>query len=104
MEYCVTHRGFDLYQSVDRNGIEYTIQKSSLATDNYIWLGIDDINPQILATDAYKFGIDTTKTTGWIDYPIPNEVLMSSRMHLSRDDVRKMLPILNKFVETGNII
>jgi hypothetical protein len=80
-----------------------SIQISSLATDDCIWLGINDVEPQIMASDAAKLGIETTEKVGWIKYPIPDEVLLSSRMHLSREQVAEILPILQKFVETGEI-
>jgi hypothetical protein len=42
-------------------------------------------------------------TTGWVPYPVPEDVLLSTRMHLTRDEVAELLPILKRFVETGEL-
>ena len=34
---------------------------------------------------------------------VPDEVLMTTRMHLNRKQVAKLLPVLQKFVDTGEI-
>jgi uncharacterized protein with von Willebrand factor type A (vWA) domain len=41
--------------------------------------------------------------TGWVKYPIPDDVLLTTRMHLNRQQVKTILPILKKFVRTGRI-
>lgn len=74
-------------------------KKSSLASEDAIWLGVNNANPIIMSTDAIKHGIETTKTTGWVDYPIPKEVLLTTRMHLTREQVKELLPYLQRFVE-----
>jgi len=96
-------RNFPYAEFKDRYGSQCSIQKSSLATEDAIWLGIDNAEPKIMASKAAMFGVKTEETTGWVDYPIPSEVLLSTRMHLTITQVKDLLPILNKFVETGNI-
>ncbi len=96
-------RNFPYAEFKDRYNNVCSIQKSSLAFEDCIWLGVDNPNPQIMASQANHFGVDTDETTGWVKYPIPNEVLISTRMHLTVKQVKDLLPILNKFVETGNI-
>lgn len=98
-----TQRGFSYNKFEDLYGQLCSIQKSSLATKDAIWLGVDDAQPKIMASEAHKVGVDTTETTGWVPYPIPEEVLLSTRMHLSREQVAELLPILQKFVDTGRI-
>lgn len=99
-----TERGFANGEFVDQYGAKCSIQASSLATKSCIWFGINDADPKIMASDAIKKGIDTGgQTTGWVNYPVPEEVLLSTRMHLSREDVKKLLPLLNKFAETGEL-
>lgn len=98
-----TERGFALNEFTDRYGAKCSIQKSSLATEDAIWLGIDDPDPQIMASKAASFGVKTNETTGWVPYPIPEEVSINTRMHLTQAQVKKLLPILQKFVETGEI-
>ena len=56
-----------------------------------------------MASDASKYNIETTETTGWIPYPIPEEVSINTRMHLSVKQVKKLIPILQRFVDTGKI-
>jgi len=56
-----------------------------------------------MAKDAEKLGIETDETVGWIDYPLPPEVSIKTRMHLTQEQVRELLPVLQKFAETGKI-
>lgn len=103
MELTNTERGFAILNFTDRYGAKCSIQKSSLATEDAIWFGIDDVEPKILAKDAQKLGISTSLNTGWIKYHIPDEVLLSSRMHLTQEQVIELLPTLQRFAETGEI-
>ena len=96
-----THRGFTLIEFSDRYDNDCSMQDSSLATESAIWFGINDGNPQIMASKASQFGIETTETTGWIPYPIPEEVILHTRMHLSREQVEELIPILQNFVRNG---
>jgi hypothetical protein len=103
IDFSATHRGFKLGEFTDFYGKKCSIQKSSLATDDAIWLGVDNPEPQILHGDARRLGIPTNATSGWVDYPIPDEVKINTRMHLTRRQVWRLLPTLIKFVFTGNI-
>ncbi len=99
-----TPRGFRKGEFVDRYGEPCSIQKSSLATEDAIWLGIERANPQIMVSDAVRLGLSKEPNpVGWMPYPVPNEVHMSTRMHLTKKEVKALLPILQKFVETGEI-
>jgi hypothetical protein len=98
-----TARGFRVLQFKDRYNVLCYIQKSSLATEDAIWFGVNDADPKILATDARKLGIPTTQSVGWIPYPIPTEVLLKTQMHLTREQVAELLPILQHFVDTGEL-
>lgn len=103
MKRTKTARGFDLIKFTDRYGAKCSIQKSSLASEHAIWLGVDDAEPKVMASKASQFNINTDETSGWIPYPIPEDVLLTTRMHLTINEVRKLIPILQKFVETGEI-
>ncbi len=98
-----TERGFDIFCFEDRYRNKCSLQKSSLATEDAIWLGIDNANPKILAHDAKRLGIQTDEKNGWIEYQIPKEVLISTRMHLTKEQVIELLPILQNFAYTGEI-
>lgn len=72
-----TERGFTRAEFMDRYGRTCSIQKSSLATEDAIWLGCDEgrhVGGQCLA-----------------------------RMHLTQEMVAALLPLLHRFVETGEL-
>jgi len=99
-----TQRGFDLNEFIDRSGCACSVQKSSLATEDAIWFGVNDSDPKIMATDAMKQGLPTGgKTCGWVPYEVPKEVLMNTHMQLTQDQVKDLLPILQHFAETGEL-
>lgn len=98
-----TDRGFKLVIFEDLYKEKCSIQQSSIATEHAIWFGIDKINPVILAGDAIRLGIKTDMVGGWEKYPIPKEVLLTSRMHLTQEQVKELLPYLQRFSETGEI-
>jgi len=102
-----TIRGFVYNKFTDRNNIPCSIQKSSIATENCIWLGVDNVQPKILAQDAIKLGLKERENNdndwGWIEYKVPKEVLFNDRMHLTQDMVKELLPLLQKFAETGEL-
>jgi hypothetical protein len=92
-----TNRGFNLIEFEDLYGVKCNIQASSLATDEAIWFGVEDPNPIILASKIIEGG------TGWAKYPIHEDVSFTTRMHLSREQVKELLPILQRFVDTGEL-
>lgn len=98
-----TKRGFSHISFLDSYGVKCSIQKSSNISVDSIWIGVDNAEPKLLASDARKFGIKTRQEFGWVSYPIPEDVLLTTRMHLTREQVAELLPILQKFVETGGI-
>ena len=70
-----THRGFALANFTDLYGAECSIQKSSLAELDAIWLGVDrDQNGK-----------------------------ECSRMHLTQGMALALLPLLRRFVRTGEL-
>lgn len=64
----LTERGFVRGEFTDHYGLACSLQKSSLATRDCIWLGVDD-----------------------------------HRMHLTQEHVAALLPMLQHFVETGEL-
>jgi len=97
-------RGFEFTKFEDRYGAICSLQKSSLAMEDAIWFGIDDVKPIIMVNDAIKLGIPTNnETCGWVEYKIPKEVQLNARMHLTREHVALLLPYLQNFVETGEL-
>lgn len=98
-----TLRGFTYASFEDRYGAKCSIQKSSLAFEEAIWFGVDDPDPQIMAVDAPKYGVHTAAVNGWVKYPIPDEVSLTTRMHLTQEQVQQILPVLQHFAETGEL-
>ena len=96
-------RGFQGLNFEDQYNTECSIQKSSAAIYDAIWFGVSQPKPIIMASDARKLGITTDKNNGWVDYPIPDEVMISTRMHLTQDQVRQLLPVLQHFADHGEL-
>lgn len=92
MKRSKTERGFTRIEFIDRSNVKCSIEKSSLATEDAICLGVDYPDPKIFCIGE-----------GWVNYPIPENVLISTSMHLTVDQVKQLLPILQKFVDTGEI-
>ena len=103
MKASKTSRGFDIIEFEDLYHQDCNLQKSSLATEDAIWFGVGDPDPQVPAKLAAQYGVQTNETTGWVKYPIPKDVLLNTRMHLTREQVKELLPVLERFVETGEI-
>lgn len=98
-----TGRGFEYYEFKDINGYDCTIQKSSIATKNAIWLGLESASPMILHGDATRLGIEHSETSGWVDYPIPEEVSLHTRMHLTQEQAKELAKMLWYFAESGEL-
>ena len=94
-----TERGFSRMEFKDRNGVDCSLQQSSLAFEDCIWFGCNDIGLK-------RF---TPGGVGWEDVPLANEGphgvahIANTRMHLNRDQVAALLPHLQRFVETGDL-
>jgi len=110
-----TNRGFPVVEFKDEYDTECSLQISSRAVIEdedgtvddplgWIWLGIDDAEPKILKTNARKLGIELPpgEVSGWMPYPVPDEVLMNTRMHLNEQQVRGLIARLQTWLETGD--
>lgn len=89
----------------DSYGKKYSIQISSRAVcENedgsvdeplgWIWLGIDDAEPKIMKTKARELGIPLPpgEVSGWMPFPLPDDVLLTTRMHLNEKQMRGLIP------------
>ncbi len=72
-----TARGFDLGEFRDSNDEKCSIQKSSIATDDLIWLGLDE--------------------------GLHHEGACLARMHLDQERAAALIPLLQRFIETGEL-
>jgi hypothetical protein len=93
-----TERGFAYTEFTDLYGAKCNIQKSSLATDDAIWIGCKEIG--LKKFTPYQ-GWEDVDTHG--DPPHGITYVANNRMHLSREQVADLLPILQNFVDTGEL-
>jgi hypothetical protein len=96
-----TARGFQFIDFSDHYDKKCSLQVSSLVDEPAIWLGLDYAEPEVMASDASKVGVQTSETCGWVPYPIPKEVLLHTRMHLTEEQVRGLIHHLNNWLENG---
>jgi len=87
-----TKRGFKVGVFTDLYGNECSIQDSSLATQDAVWVGIDDPKPQVLIPGE-----------GWQPVEFPEGTAFWTRMHLGRDQAAELIEVLQRFVNTGSI-
>lgn len=92
MDRGFTRRGFACFGFTDRNGHGCSVQDSSIATEACLWLGVDQPYVKVMGPN------------GWADVPLPPGVSIYGRMHLTQEQVRELLPILERFAETGSIV
>tara|TARA_R110000796_G_scaffold27712_4_gene76202 strand:+ start:602 stop:1153 length:552 start_codon:yes stop_codon:yes gene_type:complete len=99
-----TSRGFDYTEFKDDYGNNCSLQKSSSAMTDRVWFGLNDVNPQIMVTDAIRLGLPTNgEATGWVPFEVPKEVMFSDRMHLSQETLHGLMPALEEFIDTGEL-
>jgi hypothetical protein len=93
-----TSRGFSRYEFADGNGVMCSLQQSSAAERAMIWLGCNKIGLKRFSPGK-----------GWEDIETPDEGpdgighVANTRMHLTQEQVAALLPILQRFVDTGEI-
>lgn len=80
-----TARGFAYYEGVDSKGEKISLQKSSLAGSDYVWLGVDNVR-KVKDTSVYP----------------PTEVEIT-RMHLSQEQALELSAYLQYFGTEGEL-
>lgn len=108
-----TGRGFKMVEFDDAYGHGCTLQQSSAIGDtdegwnnpgsSFVWLGVDDAQPQVLKSQAESLGLTLPpgEVSGWMPYPIPEEVSLYTRMHLNREQVEGLIQRLQCWLDTG---
>lgn len=91
-------RGFRGIEFYDNSGASCSIQESS-CIDPHIWLGINEVIPKIFLPDIAK----RNDQKGWVDLPVPDYIKLFGRMHLSQEQVKELLPLLQYFAENGTL-
>ena len=100
LSYTATERGFDIAKFADLYSEQCSLQRSSLAREDAVWLGINEPQPRMLARDAIGAPADAT---GWVNIPVHKGVLIPGRMHLNREMARMLGEALLAFAETGEL-
>ena len=85
-----TNRGFERIEFTDRYGVPCSLQQSSLATEDAIWLGCNDASPRHLVPGQ-----------GWQPVLMPDSYVANTRMHLTREQVAELVPLLQRWLDTG---
>ena len=93
----LTKRGFELYEFEDSYGCKCNLQESSNIIP-HIWLGLEKIEPMIMMRDV-AIDQEAENVIGWVKYPVPENVLMRSRMHLNVEQVKELIVVLQEFVD-----
>ena len=110
MEIKKTIRGFSIIEFEDDNGEHCSLQKSSSAMGDKIWLGIDNAKireffplPRKDIEDAWV-DLDKQYIEEKLKHRPQNEIhFENQRMHLTRGQVKALLPHLRAFVKTGEL-
>lgn len=83
------NNGYVKYIFEDEYEIKCSLEEGHLSSPAGIWLGIEGPNPTILIDNR------------WVKYEIPDEVHFSSRMFLTENHVKALLPFFRRFLETS---
>jgi hypothetical protein len=99
-----TSRGFEVVNFKDHYGTKCSLQASSLAIyekpgTSAVWLGCDEANPKVLHGDAAALGVKTDATCGWVGYLLSDKVNLTTRMHLNREQVEALIPMLQSWLK-----
>jgi hypothetical protein len=100
IKFQLTNRGFAYIEFEDKYGLKCSLQKSSAAFVDCIWFGVDNVS--IIASKEAE-GIPIKIDQEAIKKVFNVDIVTNSRMHLTREQVAALLPILQKFVETGEV-
>lgn len=104
-----TQRNFPLVEFVDTYDQKCSLQASSVIGDyddsldkpgtSCVWLGVDRPTARITNEEAKKIGAPTNSCEHWLDYIIPDEVRVDSRMHLNREQVEGLIRHLRTWLD-----
>lgn len=99
LKFKETKRGFARVEFIDRYGEKCSLQKSSLAGEDAVWFGTEGRVSFFRGNQAENGAWQEP----WVDMELPDGALVHSRMHLTQDQVRDLLPYLQHFAETGEL-
>ena len=96
-----TVRGFEISEFQDERKNNCSLQKSSSAEEDCIWLGCDEIGLKKFTPFGNPSWVDVD-TKGSLD-PGGISYIANNRMHLTREQVKDLLPLLSRFAKTGDL-
>ena len=106
----LTNRFFKFGNFKDCLGENCSIQESSAATEERIWLGLDKPKVCVMSIDKPKIekiefhpNDGSTETTGWQEADLPNFIHVFGRMELNRSQCLELGKILIEFGKTGEL-
>jgi hypothetical protein len=94
-----TCRGFQIIEFHDTHGVACSLQQSSACLGNdendrpgttAIWLGCNDLNLKRLEPGK-----------GWVNFPIPEDVQGTTRMHLDRETAENLIRAISSWLTNG---
>lgn len=106
-----TNKGFSKIIFTDSYKAQCSLQQSSAISEDdqdiggsFVWLGIENHDAKILKRDALELGLPLPKgeISGWMEYPIPKEVSLTTRMHLNRKQVKALVKELTQWLKEGD--
>lgn len=104
-EMKLTERGFRYLNFEDGHGEKCSIQKSSQAFVDAIWFGADELGIKHFVPyrtpDSWE-DVDVEKLLG-VTKENGQSIIGNNRVLLTRVMVENLLPILQEFVETGEL-
>lgn len=109
MKKTKSSRGFDLIEFVDDYGEECSLQKSSSAEVDRIWLGISNAKCKVLASRHPDLAAKRTDVSprerhnGWVEYPLPHGCSIPTRMHIGREQAKELAKALKYFAKHGRL-
>ena len=95
-------RGFPRVEFKDAYDQACFLQSSSVIYDyddamerpgtSALWLGLKNTRAEVMARNAAQVGVATDTDIGWVKFPIPDQVMVWTQMHLNREQVAGLLP------------
>jgi hypothetical protein len=95
-----TEKGFPVITFRDRYDVACRIENSALAFESAVWFGVDEPDPRICIPYRKEM---LPGLRGGRPYPIPDNVRITTRMLITREQMAALLPILTYFVQTGEL-
>ncbi len=87
----------------DDNGEAYRIKTIYQDNINALFIGVDNFQPIVMASDANALCIETNKSFGWIPFPMPKDVKMFTGMVLNKELAISIKEDLDYYIETNDL-